>query len=357
MSADETKNADEDVAAPEDVATLPVPPSTPSPLTLLRSRMEEVLGEDDIVDKLNRGQTLRVYWGTAPTGPPSLAYYLPLLKLKELLTVPMNVTILLADVHSYMDLGLSEFVRTTERATLYEAVLQTMLRTVGVNPDDVEFVRGTSYQLDPTYCRDLFRLSAITSVAAATKASSEVVKATHGSQALLSHLLYPLMQALDETYLAADIELGGRDQRKIMAFARDHVHRIGYSPCAYVITPLIPSLRGPGRKMSSSDAASKISFQDSDEVILDKVRRAYCVDQDGDLQSNPLLALAYHVLFPCFAQLGPYASYEALRAAWLDRSLLAQDLKALVGPFLVRLVAPVRQMLDANPLLYTNAYG
>ena len=338
-------------------ATPHVSPTPHSILAVIRDRMEEVLGEEELVEKLRLGKTLRVYWGTAPTGDPSFAYYLPLLKLRDLLASQMGVTILLADVHSYMDRGLGEFDRTSERTHFYEVVLKTMLQTLGVNPDDIDFVRGTSYQLDHTYCRDLLRLSSVVTVGTSTKASSEVVKQIRGSDALLSHLLYPLMQALDETYLNADLELGGRDQRKILTFSRDNIHKIGYDKCSYAITPLIPSLRGPGKKMSSSDLNSKLSFMDSDDAVLEKVNKAFCMDKDVDLDRNPLLAVAKHILFPGFGSLGPYASYNALVKEWSDGVILAQDLKKLVGPYIVRLMAPVRQVLEAHPDLYANAYG
>lgn len=328
-----------------------------STLTIIRDRMEEVLGEEELVEKLTMGKTLRVYWGTAPTGAPSFAYFLPLLKLKDLLNAGMGVTILLADIHSYMDRGLGEFDRTLERTMFYELVLKSMLTVIGVNPSDIDFVRGSSYQLDETFNRDLLRMSSVITVGMATKASSEVVKQSRDKDTLISHLLYPLMQALDETYLNADLELGGRDQRKILAFSRDNIHKIGYSKCSYAITPLIPSLRGPGKKMSSSDPNSKLSFMDSNEVILEKVAKAFCADREVDLDRNPLLAIAKFILFPRFNTLGPYVSYDALYKDWSDGTILAQDLKKLVGPYIVTMMTPVRHTIEQNHQLYTNAYG
>lgn len=332
-------------------------------LDVIWNRAEEVLGEEELAEKLQQGKTLRVYWGTAPTGVPSFAYYLPLLKLKDFLAAQMGVTILLADIHSYMDRGMGEFDRTSKRTEFYDAVLKTMLRTIGVNPNDVDFVRGTSYQLDREYYQNLLRLSSVVTVGTATKASSEVVKQTKNTDAPLSHLLYPLMQALDETYLSADLELGGRDQRKILTFSRDNIHKIGYNKCSYAITPLIPSLRGPGKKMSSSDPSSKLSFMDTDDVILEKISKSFCADKDVDLDRNPLLSMAKHILFPCFnvlegaTCLKPYLSYNDLVKDWSAGTILAQDLKRLLGPYIVRLIAPVRQFLEMNPTLYADAYG
>jgi tyrosyl-tRNA synthetase len=45
---------------------------------------------------------------------------------------------------------------------------------------------------------------------------------------LMSSLLYPILQALDEEWLGVDAQFGGIDQRKIFMFAREHLPSIGY---------------------------------------------------------------------------------------------------------------------------------
>ena len=59
----------------------------------------------------------------------------------------------------------------------------------------------------------MYRLAAETSVHDARKAGAEVVKQV--ANPLVSGLLYPLLQALDEEYLHVDAQFGGVDQRKI----------------------------------------------------------------------------------------------------------------------------------------------
>jgi tyrosyl-tRNA synthetase len=51
----------------------------------------------------------------------------------------------------------------------------------------------------------------------AKKAGAEVVKQVE--HPLLSGMLYPGLQALDEEYLKVDAQFGGVDQRKIFTFA------------------------------------------------------------------------------------------------------------------------------------------
>jgi tyrosyl-tRNA synthetase len=337
------------------------------PIKIIRDRMEEIIGEEELVEKLRKGKMLHCYWGTAPTSPPSFAYFLPLLKLKELVKCNFIVTILLADVHSYMDKGMGEYDRTMERTMFYELVLKSMLSTIGIEEKSVRFVKGSDYQFDRKFCMDLLRMSAFTTVGVATKASSETVKrGDKDKDCLISHLLYPMMQSLDETYLSADLELGGRDQRKILTFSRDNIQKLGYEKCAYVITPLIPSLRGKNKKMSSSDPNSKLSFMDSDEEISVKIQRAFCVDMDSSMDSNPILGIIRHILFPFFEKLElqldanarlEYDTYDKLLVDWTKGSLLSQGLKQLAIKYVIQLIGPVRSTIQSNMGMFQDAYG
>ena len=61
---------------------------------------------------------------------------------------------------------------------------------------------------------DVYRLSAICSEHDAKKAGAEVVKQVENP--LLSGLLYPGLQALDEQYLGVDFQFGGVDQVRFL---------------------------------------------------------------------------------------------------------------------------------------------
>ncbi len=61
----------------------------------------------------------------------------------------------------------------------------------------------------------------------AKKASADVVK--KDTNPVISSMVYPIMQALDEEYLDVDIQFGGTDQRKIFTFAEEFLPKIGYN--------------------------------------------------------------------------------------------------------------------------------
>ena len=67
---------------------------------------------------------------------------------------------------------------------------------------------------------------------------------------LLSGLLYPGLQALDEQYLGCDFQFGGVDQRKIFTFAEAYLPKLGYAKRAHLMNAMVPGLAGG--KMSSA---------------------------------------------------------------------------------------------------------
>ena len=106
----------------------------------------------------------------------------------------------------------------------------------------------------------------------ARKAGAEVVKQVQ--HPLLSGLLYPGLQALDEEYLGCDAQFGGVDQRKIFTYAEKYLPALGYAKRAHLMNPMVPGLQGT--KMSSSDEDSKIDLLDTAASLKKKLKKAFC---------------------------------------------------------------------------------
>ena len=96
------------------------------------------------------------------------------------------------------------------RVEYYQFLLTSILTSLGVPVNRLTFVVGSSYQYSQAYNLDKYKLCSITTEHDARKAGAEVVKQV--SSPLLSGLLYPLLQALDEEYLGVDFQFGGVDQ-------------------------------------------------------------------------------------------------------------------------------------------------
>lgn len=107
------------------------------------------------------------------------------------------------------------------RTKYYEHILRTVFTSLGIPTEKLRFVLGSSYQLTKEYNLDNYKLCATVSEHDAKKAGAEVVKQVESP--LLSGLLYPGLQALDEQYLGCDFQFGGVDQvRYSYSFSLEH---------------------------------------------------------------------------------------------------------------------------------------
>jgi tyrosyl-tRNA synthetase len=339
---------------------------------LISRNLEEIINEEQIREILNRDGKLKVYWGTATTGKPHVGYLVPMFKISDFLKAGCEVTILLADLHAYLDNMKSDWKLLDKRVQYYEMILRLMLDIAGVDQSKLKFVRGTSFQLARDYTLDMYKMSALLTTSHTEKAGAEVVKQTHDP--LMSSLLYPILQALDEEYLDVNVQFGGVDQRKIFMFARTHLPRIGYKPRSYLMNPLVPGLGKPvdGKpaKMSSSLPLSKLDFDDSNEKIKDKLKGAFSVD--GVVENNGILALAKYVVFRiCENQMRPFLvrraqehggdisfdDYEALETAFTSGELASLDLKNAIAVEMIEVISAIRsQILGKYKDLYDEAY-
>ncbi|MBW2975491.1 tyrosine--tRNA ligase, partial [Candidatus Woesearchaeota archaeon] len=229
----------------------------------------------------------------------------------------------------------------------------------------LEFVKGSDFQLEKKYVRDMFRLSAWNTLTRCKRAASEVVR--FGDEPKLSGFIYPIMQALDEEYLNVDCQYGGIDQRKLLVFARENLPKLGYRPRIEIMTPMLPGLKG--EKMSASIESSKIDILASKEEIKSRINKAFC--PEGEIKDNGVLAFFKYVIMVIkeddkdkltirrpekFGGNAVYPSYSELEKDFEDKRLHPMDLKAALVEELEKLTEPVRKALKGKEKLIKEAY-
>lgn len=320
-------------------------------LELIKDNLAEIIGETELIEKLKSNKPLKVYWGTSPTGKPHIGYFLPLIKIAQLVKAGCEITILFADLHAYLDAMKTSWDLLELRTEYYTKLIKQILIELEVDLDKIKFIRGSDYQLSKEYTIDVYKFMSKITIDSAQKGGAEVVKQT--SNPALSGLAYPLLQVLDEIYLEADAELGGQDQRKIFMLSRDHIHKIGYKPAIHLMNPMIPSITSNSNiddgletldnvepehidkyisqiiklkekklswdnflkitekigsdiknknckkssinKMSSSDIDSKIDFLEEPKSIKKKISKAFAEPTNP---SNTLFQFIKYVIFP-----------------------------------------------------------
>ncbi|RFN52116.1 tyrosyl-trna synthetase [Fusarium flagelliforme] len=262
-------------------------------LALIKANLAEILNPEIIDDViLNQHRPLKIYWGTATTGKPHCGYFVPMVKIAELLHAGCHVKILIADVHGFLDSLNVPFERIAPRSDYYQFIIKSLLRSIGVSTDRLEFVIGSSFQWSEAYNKDCRIIKRDNRLSTLHKAAAEVVKLD--DDPLSGGLDYPVMQALDEEYLDVDAELGGVDQRKTFTFALDNLHKVGYRKRAHLMNALVPGL-GQAQKMSSSEPTSKIGLLDTPEEVAKKLKKAMCVPKE--VEGNGVIAFIEQVIF------------------------------------------------------------
>ncbi|XP_018377922.1 PREDICTED: tyrosine--tRNA ligase, cytoplasmic [Trachymyrmex cornetzi] len=333
---------------------------------LITRNLAEWLGDEKLKSILKE-RDLKLYWGTATTGKPHIGYFVPMSKIADFLRAQTEVIILFADLHAYLDNMKAPWELLELRTQYYEAIIKSMLKSIDVPLDKLKFVKGTDYQLSKEYTLDVYRLSSLVTEHDAKKAGAEVVKQV--SNPLLSGLLYPGLQALDEYHLKVDAQFGGVDQRKIFTFSEKYLPMLGYEKHIHLMNPMIPGLTGA--KMSSSEEDSKIDLLDNPVTVKKKLKKAFC--EPGNITDNGILAFSKHVIFPLFkngenfnvprtAEFGgdiSFSEYENLEAAFANQEIHPGDLKNAVEIYINRLLDPIRKEFEADSklkLLANKAY-
>ncbi|WP_226021424.1 tyrosine--tRNA ligase [Halomicrobium salinisoli] len=333
-------------------------------LDLVTRHTEEVVTEDEL-ETLLEGDDPSAYIGYAPTGEMHIGHFTTMRKLADFLRAGVDVTVLIADLHAHLDDEKSPFDLLDARSEYYRVAIEGMIDAAGADPDDVEFVRGTEFQLDEEYTLEMYRMAAETTIARTQRAASEVVRESESPN--LGGLIYPLMQTLDVDALDADIAYGGVDQRGIYMLSREILPDHGGESPICLFAPLLSGLTGG--KMSASDESSKVNLTDDPDAVVEKIQEAYC--PMGEVEDNGVLEYLDHLVFPVLEQRGEafvverpeeyggdltYEDYESLEADFVSEELHPADLKPAAGEYISEVIDPVREQLSEREDLLVEAY-
>ncbi|MEF8773969.1 MAG: tyrosine--tRNA ligase, partial [Halobacteriales archaeon] len=274
---------------------------------LITRNAEEVVTDEEIRDLAADPEGRRAYVGYEPSGALHLGHLLTANKLIDLQEAGFEVVVLLADVHAYLN-GKGTFEEIRETAERMKA----QFVAYGLEEDSTEFVLGSDYQLDDDYELELHQLELSTTLSRAERAMAEIQS---GDTVTVSHVVYPLMQALDIAHLDLDLAVGGIDQRKVHMLAREELPGLGYDAPTALHTPIIADLKTGIGKMSTSEnpvtgeETITLSMEDSTADIESNIEQAYCPptrdpepDDHGNERENPVLELFQYHVFPRFEE-------------------------------------------------------
>jgi tyrosyl-tRNA synthetase len=300
----------------------------------------EVVTEDDLRTLLAQPQK-KVYAGYEPSGEIHLGHLVTINKLVDLQTAGFEVTILLADLHAFLNRkGTMEKVQ--ELADYNRRCFE------GLGLKNVRYVLGSDLQLNRDYELLVLQLSQQITLNRATRSMDEVGRQM--DHPTVSQMVYPIMQMADIAMLGVDAAVGGIDQRKIHMLAREHLINFGYKAPVCIHTPILNGL--DGKKMSSSQG-NYISVADTEEEIRKKCQKAFC---PTEIPENPVLQIFQFHIFSRLSEVTikrpekfggdrTFTSYPELESSYGNGEVHPLDLKKSCGESLVEILEPVRDYI------------
>lgn len=306
---------------------------------------DEVVTEEEIDELLEQDSPV-AYLGFEPSGMVHPGHWRGISKLEDLSDAGFDTKVLLADIHAEKnEKGTREQIETVAD------YMEDVFREMGVG---AEVVRGSDFQYNQNYREDLDALETEVPLKRAIKSSPiDADNLEHLSGVQTSTVVYPLMQALDIPHLDADMAIGGMDQRKIHMLARDHLPDIGYEAPTSMHYGLIPSLKDPEEKMSSSVANSGFGLHENEQNIINKIEGGY-MNPDEGIERNPVMQLADLFTFQqgegIFVERPEeyggnveYGSFEELNEDLESGEMHPADLKPAIGQAIADQLAPARE--------------
>jgi tyrosyl-tRNA synthetase len=223
-------------------------------LAAIKRGCDELLIEQELVEKLKAGRPLRVKAGFDPTAPDlHLGHTVLLNKLRQLQDLGHHVLFLIGDFTGMIG---DPTGKSATRPPLTKEQVQENARSYQdqvykvLKPEQTEVVFNSAWmgKLDAAA---IIRLAATHTVARMLE-RDDFNKRYRSNQPIAIHeFLYPLLQGYDSVEIKADLELGGTDQKFNLLMGRELQKHFGQEPQCILTMPLLEGLDGVN-KMSKS---------------------------------------------------------------------------------------------------------
>jgi len=241
-------------------------------LALLKRGVDEILLEDELVERLKEGRPLRIKAGFDPTAPDlHLGHTVLINKLRQFQDLGHEILFLIGDFTGMIGdpTGKNQTRKpltpeqVKENAKTYEAQVFKLL-----DKDKTTVVFNSTW-LNELGAAGMLQLAAKHTVARMLE-RDDFSKRFKSEQPIAIHeFLYPLIQGYDSVALQADVELGGTDQKFNLLMGRELQKGAGQKPQTVLMMPLLEGLDGV-QKMSKS-LGNYIGVDDAPSEMYGKI--------------------------------------------------------------------------------------
>ncbi len=241
-------------------------------LDVIKRGAQEILLEDELIEKLKGGKPLVIKAGFDPTAPDlHLGHTVLINKLRAFQDLGHKVIFLIGDFTGMI--GDPTGKNVTRKPLTKDDVLanaETYKQQVFkiLDPERTE-IRFNSEWMDNLGAAGMIKLAARQTVARMLERDDFKKRYANGQAIAIHEFLYPLVQGWDSVALNADVELGGTDQRFNLLMGRELQKEEGQRPQTVLMMPLLEGLDGV-QKMSKS-LGNYIGITDSPSEMFGKL--------------------------------------------------------------------------------------
>lgn len=229
-------------------------PSIDETLAIIKRGVDELLPEEELVEKLKLGRPLKIKAGFDPTAPDlHLGHTVLINKLRQFQDLGHEVMFLIGDFTGKIG---DPTGKSATRPPLTDEQVASNAQTYKeqvfkiLDPAKTQVMFNSDW-MGKMSAADMIRLAGQYTVARMLE-RDDFTKRYRAEQPIAIHeFLYPLVQGYDSVAMEADVELGGTDQKFNLLMGRILQKHFGQSPQVILTMPILEGLDGV-QKMSKS---------------------------------------------------------------------------------------------------------
>lgn len=223
-------------------------------LAEIKRGVDEILPEEDLIEKLKSGKTLTIKAGFDPTAPDlHLGHTVLINKLRTFQQLGHKVVFLIGDFTGLI--GDPTGKNVTRKPLSKDQVLENAKtyqeQVFKILDEEKTEIRFNSEWMDELGAAGMIKLAASQTVARMLERDDFKKRYNNNQPIAIHEFLYPLVQGWDSVALESDVELGGTDQRFNLLMGRELQKEQGQKQQSIVMVPLLEGLDGV-QKMSKS---------------------------------------------------------------------------------------------------------
>ncbi|MAG73396.1 tyrosine--tRNA ligase [archaeon] len=335
-------------------------------LALIKEVGEEIIGEEQLMQKLTENKPLIAYDGFEPSGRIHIAQgLLRAINVNKMTKAGVKFKMLVADWHGWAN---NKMGGDLEKIKIVGNYFIEVWKSCGMDLDNVEFVWASDLLNNREYWKTVMQIARHSTLNRILR-TTQIMGRSESDTLHASQIFYPCMQAADIFHLKADICQLGMDQRKVNVLARELGEKLHLYKPIIVSHHMLMGLKEPVSKeknaqeraielkMSKSQPDTAIFMTDSVEEVNRKIKKAFC--PQGITTDNPILEYCKYIIFERIAKFEierpekfggniAFNAYEELESSFVSGDLHPGDLKGAVAKYVNQLLEPTRHHFQEN---------